>query len=212
MTRDLAHAPAAGTATATAAGRATAVGTATALCEGVACRGAERTGRARRLAVTGTRLCPACGDRLVRELRRLPRLYDECGLRLGGSDRRREKISGGPLPGMPFNTAAADARTSIVSVLRSWASLVVDERQVGMPPVAVTGAAAGGVAGAAVGGVARLAEFLIRHSGWLTSHGAAGELSDEVATLVRQAQRVIDPSQLRRVPIGDCVEADCRGG
>ncbi|MER7670885.1 hypothetical protein ABTY61_20790 [Kitasatospora sp. NPDC096128] len=171
-------------------------GTAIRVCAGVACRGAEDAGRARRLAAAGSRLCPACGDRLLAELRRLPRLYEECGLRLGGPEQSHERTSGGPLPGMPFNTAAAEARSSILAVLRAWASLVVDERRVGVPR----------------GSTAGLVDFLLPHSGWLTAHSAAGELSEEVAALVRRARRVIDPSPARRVTVGGCVEADCSGG
>ncbi|AVH55980.1 hypothetical protein C4B68_09580 [Streptomyces dengpaensis] len=165
------------------------------MCGGARCERRAAEGRPRRLAVRGHRLCPGCRDRLVAELRRLPRLYEECGRLLGGSDRARERTSGGPLPGLPFNTAASDARSAITGVLRSWSSVVVDERRTSPPPTSVEA----------------LAAFLARHCDWLTTHQAAAELSRETATLVRDAHRVVDPSPLRRVPIGPCVEADCRG-
>ncbi|MEV6655097.1 hypothetical protein [Streptomyces sp. NPDC051219] len=173
-------------------------GTATVLtvCEGAGCRRQEAAGRARRCAEAASRLCSGCWDRLALDLRGLPRLYEECGLRLGGSDQPRERTSGGPLPGMPFNTAAAETRSAIQGVLRSWAAVVVAERRVTAPG----------------GTVSALALFLARHAGWLGGHQAAADVSEEVARLVRRARRVIDPDPLRRVPIGTCVEPDCRGG
>ncbi|WP_455354453.1 hypothetical protein [Streptomyces sp. SYSU K217416] len=167
-----------------------------AVCEGAGCRRQEAAGRARRCAEAGSRLCFSCADRLALDLRGLPRQYEECGLRLGGSDQPRERTSGGPLPGMPFNTAAAETRSAILGVLRSWAAVVVEQRRVAAPPE---------------GTVSRLALFLVRHAEWLGTHEAAADVSEEVARLVRRARRVIDPDPLRRVPIGDCVEPDCGG-
>lgn len=148
-------------------------------CEGITCRRSEASGRPRGLAVAGTRLCSACVLRLTGGLTRLPSLYDECGLLLGGTDRPRERTSGGggSLRGLPFNTAAAEARSVILGVLRSWAGLVVGERIVAAPRDTVAG----------------VVEFLIRHAGWLAAHEAAGELSEEVARAVRRAGYVVDP-------------------
>ncbi|MER5310207.1 hypothetical protein ABT034_20750 [Streptomyces sp. NPDC002773] len=145
----------------------------------------------------GARLCSGCALALVGGLRRLPNLYDECGLLLGGADRPRERTSGGgSAPGLPFNTAAAEARSVIVGVLRSWAGLVVGERVVAAPRDAV----------------ADVVEFLIRHAGWLAAHEAAGELCEEVARAVRRARYVVDPSPGRGMNVGTCVVADCGGG
>ncbi len=102
-------------------------------CEGAACGRDGTAGRARDLAAAGSRLCPNCRLRLTHDLQRLPRLHDDCGRLLTGTDRPRDRTSGGPLPGMPFNTAAADARSAIVGLLRSWAALVIEERGVGAP-------------------------------------------------------------------------------
>ncbi|MFF8971319.1 hypothetical protein [Streptomyces sp. NPDC014995] len=166
-------------------------------CEGIACRGRSRTsGRSRDLAVAGSRLCSACALHLTSDLTRLLRLYEECGLLLAGSDRPRDRTSGGgSLPGLPFNTAAAEARTVILGVLRSWAGLVVEERGVAAPRDTVAG----------------VVGFLVRHAGWLAAHDAAGELSAEVARAVRRARYVIDPSPGRGMRLGACVVADCEG-
>ncbi|MFI9723695.1 hypothetical protein ACIHFE_29235 [Streptomyces sp. NPDC052396] len=174
----------------------TGIATALAVCAGAGCRGRAAEGGARGLTAAGSRLCAACGDRLVRELSRLPRLHEECGLRLGGGpDQRQEKTSGGPLPGMPFNSAAAEARSAIMGVLRCWAAVVVEDRGVAAPENTVSA----------------LGEFLIRHAGWLAAQDAAHEVSLEIAKLVNRAYRVIDPLPIRRVPIGGCVEAGCPG-
>ncbi|MEU2283752.1 hypothetical protein ABZ614_17770 [Streptomyces sp. NPDC013178] len=164
-------------------------------CEGAACRRGGTAGRARDIAAAGSRLCPTCRLRLIHDLRRLPRLYDECGGLLTGADRPRDRTSGGPLPGMPFNTAAAEARSEIVGVLRSWAALVIEERGAGAPRDTP----------------ADIADFLLRQADWLGAHQAVGELSDEVNRCVRRARGVIDPAPRRRVPVGDCVVPGCRG-
>jgi len=161
-------------------------------CAGAGCRRRETA----RAAVAGTVLCLSCRDRLVRELRGLPALYEECARRLDiSADRERDRVSGGSLPGLPLNTAAVEARSAIVSVLASWSAAVAQERGVAAPPRVV----------------ARLAGFLLRHAQWLAAHAAAGELSREVAQLGRGAARVIGLGANRRLAIGDCVEEGCLG-
>ncbi|MFJ3819951.1 hypothetical protein [Streptomyces nodosus] len=113
-------------------------------CEGTACLRSVAAGRAPELAVAGSRLCPNCRLRLTHDLRRLPHLHDKCGQLLTGVDRPRDRTSGGgSVPGLSFNTAAAEARSGITGILRSWAALVVEERGVGAPqdtPAQSTGA------------------------------------------------------------------------
>ncbi|MGW0702221.1 hypothetical protein ACWD0A_23475 [Streptomyces sp. NPDC002867] len=168
-----------------------------AACEGITCRDRSRESGRPRGRVAGTRLCPACALRLTDDLTRLPRLYHECGLLLGGSDRPRDRTSGGgSLPGLPFNTAAAEARSLVLGILRSWAGLVVGERGVAAPRDTVAG----------------VAEFLVRHADWLAAHEAAGELSQEAARAVRRARYVIDPPAGRGMRVGTCVVAGCEGG
>ncbi|MFF2703440.1 hypothetical protein ACFVUQ_34390 [Streptomyces cyaneofuscatus] len=161
-------------------------------CAGAGCRRRETA----RAAVAGTVLCLSCRDRLVRELRELPALYEECARRLDiSADRERDRVSGGSLPGLPLNTAAVEARSAIVSVLASWSAAVAQERGIAAPPRVV----------------ARLAGFLLRHAQWLAAHTAAGELSREVAQLGRDAARVMGLGANRRLAIGDCVEEGCLG-
>ncbi|GAA3394612.1 hypothetical protein [Streptomyces roseoviridis] len=169
----------------------------TTVCAGAGCVRREAAGRARRPAAAASRLCLDCHERLVRDLNRLPELYEECARHLDGSggDRGLEKTSGGPLPGMPFNLRAADVRTSILAVLSGWAGLVLEERGLAGPRRAV----------------GPLVHFLTRHGSWLAAHDAAGEVSAEVAQLVRRALGVIDPATSRRIAVGECVEPGCSG-
>lgn len=166
-----------------------------ALCAGEGCRLRDGSGQPRHRVIAGRRLCGLCRDRLVAQLRSLPRLYDECGQLLGGSRQFNEKTSGGPLPGMPFNTAAADARAAILTVLSSWSGLIARERKLAPPARTVRS----------------LVEFAVRHIDWLTAHFAAADLTREVAHLVRGAQQVVQPGAGRRVVVGACMEPECSG-
>ncbi|MFP8960096.1 helix-turn-helix domain-containing protein [Streptomyces nanhaiensis] len=166
------------------------------LCVGAGCRSRGGNGTAGRRTPAGGRLCAVCHDRLAADLRRIPRLYDACGRVLGGGRTGpRERTSGGHLPGMPFNTAAFEVRSAMLGVLGSWASLVAEERGTAPPRRAVPD----------------LAAFLTRHLGWLSAHCAVGDLTEEVARLVRRAGRLADPDPVRRVRVGRCAEPDCRG-
>ncbi|GHF64646.1 hypothetical protein GCM10010218_52800 [Streptomyces mashuensis] len=166
-----------------------------AACPGAGCERREASGLARRLAAPGSGLCEACRARLSLELTRLPALYEECGRLLGGSDQPREKVSGGPLPGLPFNVAASEARSAITGVLGAWAALVAQQRRLPAPPRTPV----------------HLALFLVRHADWLAAHPAAGEVSQEIAQVTRRARRVVDPRTRRRVALGPCAEAGCDG-
>ncbi|MFD3961453.1 MULTISPECIES: hypothetical protein [Streptomyces] len=170
------------------------------LCTGAGCRRREtRAGRGRRTADDGTLLCPDCRGELLTDLRQLPTLYRACGHLLDGSRSMsgpRERTSGGGAPGLPFNTAASDARREILTLLGSWAGLVAEARQVPRPDRTVEA----------------LAAFLVRHWGWLASHSAAGDASHELSATARRAARAADPDRDRRpVVIGTCPEPGCTG-
>ncbi|MEU9987618.1 hypothetical protein AB0E10_12530 [Streptomyces sp. NPDC048045] len=97
--------------------------------------------------------------------------------------------------GMPFNTAAADVRSSIMSVLASWAGLIAEERGVAAPQRQVVG----------------LARFLHENIPWLSVHSAAHDLIEELTTLTRLARRASDSRSVRVIPVGTCVRAGCTG-
>lgn len=166
-----------------------------ALCVGKACWQRHENGQVRRRVVAGLQLCRVCRNNLSAGLKKLPVLYEECGRLLAGTDQPRDRTSGGPMPGMPFNAAAADVRETIRGVLASWSGMVVQERQVTRPGRTVS----------------TLAGFLVRHVDWMAAHATATEVTDEVTQLVRSAHRVAYPNPARRVPIGVCVEQGCPG-
>lgn len=170
----------------------------TARCAGVRCRGtANRPQAAAPPAQKGGRLCGSCTDLLVTQAGRLPALFVECGRRLSVlGERGGERVSGGSVPtGLPFNTAAAEARSAIVGVLSSWSALIADGRRISAPRR----------------DVGSMAAFLVWHADWLRAHEAAGEGSREMDQLTRQARRVVDPEELSRVRVGSCVESGCAG-
>lgn len=169
----------------------------TGACEGHECRVREAGGQAAGRTVAGYRLCGACHRRLTLDIRQLPDLYRDCERVLGGASVKglRERTSGGPLPGAPFNAAAAEARAAIMGVLGAWSGLVAQERRVS-PPRRTIGT---------------LSVFLLRHTDWLAGHPAAAEATREVARLVVKARRVAHPEQVRRIGLGACVEPGCEG-
>ncbi|NLU68569.1 hypothetical protein [Streptomyces sp. HNM0574] len=134
---------------------------------------------------------------MAAEIRELPRLYGACEQILGGGKGHEVPSSTprGPATGMPFNNAASEVRSAILSTLGSWSALVAEERRMPRPRRTVRD----------------LAAHLERHHDWLCRHPAAGELSEEVSRLARWAFRVADPDPQRRIPVGTCVEVGCRG-
>lgn len=149
--------------------------------------------------MSGLRLCRGCVSRLYDDLRDIPWLYEECARVLDGSgeagNQVRKRTTGGPLPGLPFNTTAADARSATLGLLASWTALVAEERRVSAPPR----------------DVGSLAGFLSRHADWLAAHPAAGEASREIASAARWARQVAFGERPRRIRVGRCIEADCDG-
>ncbi|MGW7102445.1 hypothetical protein [Streptomyces sp. NPDC054838] len=167
--------------------------TVTALCHGEGCRG----GGTRRRTSAGTRLCRRCRDHFTAGLAELAHLHAECGRILGGGapGSLRERTTGGDLPGLPFNAAAADVRARIVSVLGSWSGLVAQQRGLAAPPRTAPA----------------LTAFLLRHTDWLAAHPAAAEASEEIARLVRAGRRAAFPDPARSIRLGACPEPGCAG-
>ncbi|MEW2517874.1 hypothetical protein [Actinacidiphila alni] len=166
-------------------------------CEGHGCGTRQADGRSPGRPAGGYRLCAACHRRLTAGIRTLPELYRDCERVLGGAAAKglRERTSGGPLPGAPFNPAAAETRAAILGVLGSWSGLVAQERGL-VPPER---------------SIAALAVFLLRHADWLAAHPAVADATREVDRLVGRARRVAHPEQVRRIALGGCVEPGCGG-
>ncbi len=148
-------------------------------------------------ARTGSPLCGGCRTDLVRTLRRLPSLYDQCETMLVPRQRREVGRVRGGLPGSaPLNEDAVTARSTILGTLASWSGLVRDERPA---PVPVRRDAA------------RLAEFLLSHLEWLAAHPAAGDLREEVGEAAAQADRVLHADGEKRLELGKCDKHGCAG-
>jgi hypothetical protein len=56
-----------------------------------------------------------------------------------------------------------------------------------------------------------MAGFLSLHAGWLARHLAAADLSVEISQIAGNAWQLLSGDACRRVPVGQCVEADCTG-
>lgn len=168
-----------------------------ALCKGEDCTRGATGATLRHRALPGLRLCVVCRERLSVRLDTLPALYEECADVLGGGAPAglRERTTGGSLPGMPFNAAAAESRTEIAATLASWSGLVAEERGLTAPRRAVP----------------PMAAFLRAHADWLAAHPAAEDATREVARLVRTARRLTRRDTQRRVVIGPCVKTGCPG-
>ncbi|MEO3975083.1 hypothetical protein [Streptomyces sp. CAU 1734] len=171
--------------------------TTTAPCHGEDCRSGRTDGRAPRRPAPGSLLCHPCRDRLDAALAELAHLYRECGRMLGGRapGSLRERTTGGELPGLPFNAAAADARTRMISVLGSWSGLVAQQRRLTSPPRTIDG----------------LTAFLRRNTDWLAAHSAAAEATHEIARLVTAGQRAAFPDPARSIRLGTCPQPRCTG-
>lgn len=94
-----------------------------------------------------------------------------------------------------MNTAAAEIRSAIRTVLASWAGLVAGERRVEVPVLDIPA----------------LTRFLLRNFEWLTCHPAAGDMADEIQGLVRTARGVAYPDNMRRIRIGSRPGSGCDG-
>lgn len=164
-----------------------------ALCQAASCRrGRNGSEDEVRRAGEGWFLCPACLDRLKRDILCLPSLYNDC------VKSKNSKIFHEIAKNSRKNTsdlmqpAAAEIRGNVRKVLASWASLVADERQV-EPPTR---------------DIPILARFLVRHAEWLAAHPAVIEMVDEIGNLTRSARNTADPNGAGRVHVGYCPSCD----
>jgi len=162
------------------------------LCEGPPCR--DKQSHIRRVE-SGTGLCARCRALLSNHLTILPDLYQRCeGMLVNTKAWGLERVHGGLPGGINLNDAAVVIRTDMVTVLASWAGLVVDERGVPRPQRR---------------DVHALTDFLVQHLEWLADHSAAGEAAAEIATLVRVAEATISPDRAVWMELGPCDRSGC---
>jgi hypothetical protein len=140
-------------------------------------------------------LCRDCRTRLSDQLARLPNLYRWCeGMLVNTRGADVGRIRGGLPAGISLNAAAVAVRTEMMTVLASWAGLVVDELRIRPAPGR---------------DVRALADFLGGHVDWLAVHPAAADAAGEIAALVRSAEDMISPDAPSRVELGPCARAGC---
>lgn len=162
------------------------------LCRSASC---AVSGRARSQINDRDSICNSCREHLKSDLLRLPGLYEDCN-----KSARQESVLAirkGPRKSSALDAmspAATEIRSSIRSVLASWAGLVAAERHLNPP----------------VRDVPTLARFLALHVAWLARHDAAADLADEVRELTRTARSIAYPNGTRRVQIACCPD-DCAG-
>ncbi|HEU5331771.1 MAG TPA: hypothetical protein VFU73_03380 [Actinocrinis sp.] len=125
----------------------------------------------------------------------MPDLYDECESVLGPSTYCfTERVSGSKGTGIPLNAAAMTARTEIMGLLASWASLVISERRLSAAPART---------------VSGLSSFLAAHLNWLVAHPAAEDFAEEVCGAVRTAHTAAQPAPSLHIELGTCVQPGC---
>jgi hypothetical protein len=144
---------------------------------------------------TDPALCVPCQERLDRQLALLPRVYGELEVALVPAPDSGDRVTGTARPGIPLNGPAVEARADIRGTLASWADLLVEGRTVRLP----------------LRTVPALAAFLRRHLGWLAVHPAAEDAAAEIDAVLRRSLRIARPRHERRIPVGPCIAAACRG-
>jgi hypothetical protein len=148
-------------------------------------------------AATGSILCTSCVQEAERNLRALPGLHQECLHQASSAPRRTNptKVSGSRRRDY-LNVAVIDARHNILTILESWAGMVVEKLETAAPPRTVP----------------HLTQFLALHLNWLVTQLPAVDFANEIENLVTDLRKMIDPEP------GDlhslsrhCVVDDCTG-
>ncbi|MBV7699851.1 hypothetical protein KWI83_30895 [Streptomyces sp. TRM70350] len=136
-----------------------------------------------------------------RELRSLLELYEESDQALTQAPPRlRERVSGSrSTVGIVLDDGAVALRAQVTDVLAQWARLVVDERRDRTPRPLREPRLDG------------LVRFLQEQLPWLAGHPAAIDFDEEVTELLTAFGKLFGPGQVRRFPLGSCLEPGCDG-
>jgi hypothetical protein len=125
----------------------------------------------------------------------LPGLHAACADELTPGDHRaRERVTGWTPKGIVLRESVMTARSDMVAVLASWATLIVDDRRVRGPRGQE---------------VRHFTAFLLHHFGWLAAHPAAGDFADEIGELVSTARDVLDPGKSADLAVSSCERPGC---
>jgi hypothetical protein len=152
---------------------------------------------ARRAAVrtADDKACASCVERLADDLARMPGLYRACEEALTPATRGlTEKVCGGRrFGGVALDGAALSARSSMMTILSSWAGYVADRRRLSARPHR---------------DVTALADFLLSHLTWLSTQPAIQDAAGEFHEVVRGAEKAVDPCS-DRLDLGPCDHPGC---
>jgi hypothetical protein len=170
------------------------------------------------LAGTGLALCYNHADRIGTDAVGAAHVWDELALALAPSGSGDGGGRGGnPHPSLVLHDGVVEVRAAIRHTLASWVRLIAEERAVHVPWKWLLVLPADGCEGPAnrvriaVETVAGLGEYVQVHARWLAAQDYADEVSEELATLVADARRVMQPSGTRVIPVGPCPMQDCGG-
>jgi hypothetical protein len=148
----------------------------------------------------GSRLCLACRVCLQANLALLPGLHTACADELvHGARQVGERVTGGLPGGITLREPVMTARSDVITVLASWATMVADEQRLeGRRRRRLQGQDA-----------ASLVAFLQRHLDWLAAHPAVGDFASEVASLVSALRGVLDPDTTANLTVSSCDRPGC---
>lgn len=181
-------------------------------CDDRLCRGCVPD-----LAGSGLRLCYRHADAIGANAVLLGSLWSELALHLVAGGGGGEGRGSNPHPSLMVNEAVIEVRATIRHTLVGWARIVHEERGVSLPwrwklhrlPRGVEGPVRASVEPVETTGA--LGRYVERHGRWLAAHEAAGECSNELASLVSAGRRAQGHAGTRVIPIGPCPMEDCAG-
>jgi hypothetical protein len=122
-----------------------------------------------------------------------------------------------PHPSLVLHDGVIEVRATIRNTIVSWSRLIHEERNVLLPWRWHTIRLPRGIHGPeqrvrqGVANTMDLALYIQAHSRWLAGTEYAGECSDEFATLLASAGRLMQPGGTRVIAVGPCPMPDCGG-
>jgi hypothetical protein len=176
------------------------------------CRGCLPT-----LAGNGLALCYNHADRIGADAVKCAEALGELAVSLVPSGSGEGGRGANPHPSLNLHDGVIELRSTIRNTIVSWSRLIHEERGISLPwrhRIVRLAAGIEGPANRVRQGVANstdLARYIQTHSRWLAAHPAAGECSEEFATLAASARRLLQPSGTRVIEVGPCPMEECGG-
>lgn len=169
------------------------------------------------LAGTGLALCYNHADRIGTDAVALAQAWGELALNLVPTGSGEGGHGANPFPSLVLHDGVVEVRATIRNTVVSWSRLIHEERQVTLPwrwsilrlPSGVQGPANRIRQG--VANTMDLARYVQAHGRWIAGTDYAGECSDEFATLLASARRLMQPSGTRVIEVGPCPMGECGG-